>query len=348
MIPKDGQITANFIRTEFTGTEFQDAPISRYLRAPGGKYIQSVPPNMKIKKIKRNVSYSDYKGALNWSLKIGYVYAKAETPSQYHTNNDGEVTVIVSGTSPYYTISQLGANINKNTPFTIKGIDGDTGYSFTLIDSYQAAEHGYEAPSYNLTTRAGYGGGAGQGLFYKDAVDPAFDASAPAPIPNMWIYLPWHAAEENDGASKNLPQMKSPTFTIIGGKAFAVARVLGGTGTNIVKTPGGTVEEQEPISSAFMSDQYMYYIGTTGSSTIEINIKFGVTKGHTASYRTKAGKTGEYSTWKSITINQDPNSTADPTGEFTWKFTNQTPDTLEIQVINSDKTLLQTYTFTEN
>lgn len=347
MISKTGPLKAYDIKTEFTGTEFIDVPISRYLRAPGGKYIQNVPPNTNIKKVKRNVAWSNYYGALNWQLKLGWMYAKAETPSQYHTNNDGEMTIVLSGTSPYYILPTRGITINQGTPYTFKGVDGDTGLTFTVLDGYQAASNGYQAPSYNILMRVGYGGGAAsQGLFYLDPVYPEYSASAPAPIPHMWIYLPWHNPEDGEGDAIGLPRMRTLTLTDNPGRnTYVISKILSNVAgsTTPIRTPGGTLADKKTMQSEFMSDEYMYYLS---SNSVSIIFNFTVPKTSTAAYRTKQGNSGVYSNWKKITVVENPNTSSDPTASFTWNLTNDV-DTVEVQVANQDKSLLQVYTFVQ-
>lgn len=198
-----GIIRASDIRNEFYENPVANRiPISRYLRAPGGVLVPDLPVNQKVKNVTKDIQFSDYYMARFWYLSLTFISAKTESYERYHTNNDGEVQILIEGTSTEYSVSYPsgGSNVSQvvknKSSFRVSNIDGDAGIvNITLtdpikdIDGIFSLPSGVSPPTYTIGIGSGFDQDRGnQGIsYFNNAIGVGYTAY----FPGSKIYLPW-------------------------------------------------------------------------------------------------------------------------------------------------------------
>jgi hypothetical protein len=154
-LPNSGPISASAIRTEFGGPALFS--LQQYYR--GGPYVPNSSANASIP-TSGTIKYSDFRGATsctNYTLNATITII-SETASQYQNNNNGQVTVTVSGNSPSYTVTWPGPNGTTRTmysgqSYTVGGYDQTNQPSITITDIGGARTYGPFLIDYNVANR---------------------------------------------------------------------------------------------------------------------------------------------------------------------------------------------------
>jgi len=209
IVTQNPDITASELREVFAGAgEFgqADAPLSRYLRPPGGTLVPDLPANKRVKNFPLDVKYSDYVGARFWYLAVGFTASTGETESRYHNKNDGSMVLVIRGSSTQYQVTtrtgstEITQQIKSGESFLVSSIDGDAGTYIKITDTEAAANPPpgitLNPPEYLISVNCGYGANSGnRGLRYKNIQYNIVYSSFST---RSFLYLPWYEGLNTD------------------------------------------------------------------------------------------------------------------------------------------------------
>lgn len=135
-LQSSGQIRMSQIATEFGSSMGLGRNLSGYYR--GGALVRTTTVNARIP-TSGMIKYSDFYGAVKY---VGGATIKviAETYSKYQTNNDGKITVTVTGNSPSYTVTWPGPNgqtrvMYSGQSYTVGGYDQSFQATIKIADT---------------------------------------------------------------------------------------------------------------------------------------------------------------------------------------------------------------------
>jgi len=158
-----GQISLNDIATEFkVVTPFNNVALSSFYKVgvgvskgPVAGVVKTIAANVNVP-TSGQISLSNFYGAAYYYLQVKFKLT-SESKSEYETNNDGKIEVIVNGATNNYKVTVTGKtaiNLTANgQTASFTGLDDGT-YTINVSDNL------LDPTGYTFTAKIGYDTGA--------------------------------------------------------------------------------------------------------------------------------------------------------------------------------------------